>query len=292
MAQLINRSHNLASCPLYKIELRDFSPEAIIESGQTFRFNQVQPDLFEVLAGSRRLFFHRTDENHYTFYCTRREFDDFWRGYFDLDQDYELYNRQIAEDDQFLLDAAEYCKGLKILRQEPWEMLITFLLAQRKNLKSIKNSIQKLCVLCGSVLQDCAGSYYAFPTPDQIASLSLEQLESCGLGYRAPYVESAAQAVHTGAFKLSEIKNLDNRSAVERLKTLPGIGDKIAECVLLFGYHRLDTFPVDIWIERVQEDFYDGAFPTDNYTGINGVLQQYLFHYARNHYYKEKEKNE
>lgn len=288
MLQLKNKAHQLTACPVLKLRIEDFSPETIRQSGQTFRFNEVEPGLFEVISRDRRLFFRRSGDDEFTFYCTRKDFKDYWTQYFDLDTDYQEINRRIDPEDDFLNRARDYSSGMRILRQDPWEMTITFLLAQRKGLKAIQTAVEKLSQLCGSEMTDCAGSFYAFPTPEQLASLSVEQLESCGLGYRTPYIRTAAERIANGSFSLKEVKNLDNRSARDLLKTLPGVGDKIADCILLFGFQRLDVFPVDIWIEKCQNDFYDGRFPTDQYEGINGVLQQYLFHYSRNHHYKNQ----
>lgn len=281
------QTFNLAGCPVFTVQLEDFSPRDIMNSGQVFRLSELEPGLFEVITRDRRLYFTEGEDHWFNFFCSRQEFNDFWHDYFDLGTDYSKFRETISPNDWFLKDAAEYGKNLKILRQDPWEMLITFLLTQRKSLPSIRNSIHKLCLLAGSQRTDCSGSYYAFPTPKQLAALSEEQLKSCGLGYRTPYIEAAARAVRDGEIDFERIENIDNRSAMEELKKLPGVGDKVAQCILLFGLHRLDAFPSDVWIKRVADDFYGGHFPVEQHQGHNGVMQQYLFHYGRNSYYKQ-----
>ncbi len=281
------QSFNLAGCPVYTEQLPDFSPEVIINSGQAFRFYEDSPGYYEIIAGDRRLFFREGEHDLFTFYCSRQEFQDFWHQYFDLDTDYSKFREMIPEKDWFLTAAAEFSSGLRILRQDTWEMLVTFLLAQRKSLTSISHSIDKLCALAGTEITDCAGSFYAFPTPEQLASLSEEQLASCGLGYRTAYVKAAAEAAAAGEIDFDRLRNVDNRTASEMLRSLNGVGSKIADCVLLFGLHRFDSFPVDVWIERIEKDLYGGHFPKEQYEGSAGVIQQYLFNYGRNEYYRK-----
>ena len=162
-------------------------------------------------------------------------------------------------------------------------MLISFIISQRKNIPAIKASIEKLCKLAGEEIGEDArvGIIYSFPTPDKLASLSMEELSSCSLGYRDKYVHQAALDVASGAVDLESWVNLEDDTLMEKLLSLYGVGVKVANCEILFGYHRLDAFPKDVWINRVLDLKYPDGFMFDKYAPYNGIMQQYLFFYSR-----------
>ena len=264
----------------------DFDLQKIADSGQCFRFNKCDDDTtFSVAAGNRHLLIRDTGNGRFDFDCSRQEYDIFWKSYFDLDICYrDIRDRIDKEKDPYLYCASEYGKGIRILRQDPWEMLISFIISQRKNIPAIKASIEKLCALTGGVITDneCCGRVFSFPTPDKLAALSMEDLSGCSLGYRDKYVHQAALDVASGAVDLESWNDLDDERLMEELLKLFGVGVKVANCEILFGYHRLDAFPKDVWINRVLENHYLDGFLFDAYAPYNGVMQQYLFFYSRN----------
>ncbi len=242
----------------------------IAESGQIFRFNEVGEGRYELLAGDRRLDID-----------TRRPFtvpDGFWSSYFDLETDYSRFINAIPESDEFLTAAARYGSGMRILRQDPWEMLISFIISQRKSIPAIKTSVEKLCERFGTRMD----GYYAFPTPQQLERAEIDELFDCSLGYRAPYVYECARRVASGEYDLKAWEKLDDEELRARLMSIRGVGIKVANCVMLFGYHRIGAFPVDVWIQRVVDEHYGGHFPLELYEGFAGVIQQYMFFYGRN----------
>ena len=162
-------------------------------------------------------------------------------------------------------------------------MLISFIISQRKNIPAIKASIEKICRLAGEEIceDERVGVVYSFPTPDKLAALSMEELSSCSLGYRDKYVHQAALDVCSGAVDLESWVNLDDAALMEKLISLYGVGVKVANCEILFGYHRLDAFPKDVWINRVLDLKYPDGFMFDQYAPYNGIMQQYLFFYSR-----------
>ena len=170
-----------------KINIKDdFDLSKIADSGQCFRFNAVA-DGYSATALDKNLFIKSLGSGEYELDCSKDEFDGFWKGYFDLNLDYRSLRKRISkEEDEYLFAAAEFGKGIRILRQDPWEMLISFIISQRKNIPAIKASIEKLCVMAGDVIKEDADGnpIYSFPTPERLATLSLEQLSSCSLGYR------------------------------------------------------------------------------------------------------------
>ncbi|WP_034444883.1 DNA-3-methyladenine glycosylase family protein [Butyrivibrio sp. AE2032] len=272
----------------------DFDLGKIADSGQCFRFNEVPGSgsgdagvvhkRYSVAAVNRHLFVTELGQDKYEFGCSEDEFESFWKRYFDLDISYSQIRGKIdKKKDPYLYRASEYGKGIRILRQDPWEMLISFIISQRKNIPAIKASIEKLCALAGNVIADDpeTGRIYSFPTPDKLAALSMEQLSGCSLGYRDKYVHQAALDVVSGAVDLSALEKVGDDKLMEELLKLFGVGVKVANCEILFGYHRLDAFPKDVWINRVLEEQYPQGFLFDKYAPYNGVMQQYLFFYSR-----------
>jgi N-glycosylase/DNA lyase len=262
----------------------DFDLQKIADSGQCFRFNVCKEGLFRAVAKDKCLYIKELGRGEYDFSCSQKEYEDFWKNYLDLDICYRDIRGRIDKDaDPYLYAASEYGKGIRILRQDPWEMLISFIISQRKNIPAIKASIEKLCILAGDVIDKSGefGDVYSFPTPERLAALSMEELSGCSLGYRDKYVHQAAMDVWSGAVDLGSWKNLSDSELMEKLLTLYGVGVKVANCEILFGYHRLDAFPRDVWINRVLDTRYPEGFMFERYAPYNGVMQQYLFFYSR-----------
>ncbi|RKM54699.1 DNA-3-methyladenine glycosylase 2 family protein [Butyrivibrio sp. X503] len=262
----------------------DFDLEKIADSGQCFRFNK-SGDGYSVTALDKHLFIKQISDNEFDFDCSKKDYEEFWRSYFDLDVSYKKIRGMIDKNDEYLFEAAEYGKGIRILKQDPWEMLISFIISQRKNIPAIKASIEKLCAVVGREIKTeknaNGDNIYAFPKPGEMAKLSDKELSSCGLGYRDKYVKKAANDVLSGEAELYKWQDLSDDDLMERLLKLFGVGVKVANCEILFGYHRLDAFPKDVWINRVLELKYPEGFNFDKYKPYNGVMQQYLFFYSR-----------
>ena len=204
--------------------------------------------------------------------------DSFWQGYFDLSTDYGAFIDSIDPDDVYLTNAAEYGRGIRILKQDPWEMLITFIISQRRSIPSIKTCVEALCRKWG---RETDTGIFAFPTPDELASASMAELSECSLGYRTEYVYLAAQGVASGEIDLDRMRAMCDAELFSALTALRGVGPKVANCVSLFGFYRIGAFPIDVWIDRVLKEHYPQGFPMDRYKGYAGVMQQYMFYAAR-----------
>ncbi|QNL44939.1 DNA-3-methyladenine glycosylase 2 family protein [Oscillibacter hominis] len=246
----------------------------IADSGQCFRLLQRGPGRFRLIAAGRVLDLAQ-EGRRVSFHCTEEEFQTIWVPYFDLDTDYGAFLRSIPADDVFLTQAARFGEGVRILRQDPWEMLITFLISQQKQIPAIRGCVETLSRRYGTPIGETGE--YAFPSPEALASCSLEELRSCALGYRAPYLYAAARS----AGDLSQWSSLSDQDLLDHLTGLSGVGPKVANCIMLFGFHRIAAFPRDVWINRVIDRHYGGNFPLERYDGFAGVIQQYLFYYAR-----------
>ncbi len=267
----------------------DFDLDRIAESGQCFRWEKQADSSYRIIAGESCLYLSNLGRNRFEFDCSEDDFSQFWQEYFDLCENYRAIRGRIdREEDPFLWRAAEDEKGIRILRQDPWEMLITFIISQNKNIPAIRRCVALLAESCGERKADSRGrEYYAFPGPYALASLSGQDLVSCRLGYRAKYVHAAAQAVANGDIDLIKLRTADENTAVTALTGLFGVGIKVANCVSLFGLHHVDAFPVDVWMKRVLAEHYPDGYPYKKYAPFNGVCQQYMFAYCRHHSSKE-----
>lgn len=176
---------------------------------------------------------------------------------------------------RFLTQAEQAGRGLRILRQDPWEMLITFIISQRKNIPAIRQAVEKLAVLYGHPVKEML---FTFPTPEELGSASEADLRAAGLGYRAPYVKDAADKVLSGELDLEALGKLDDEALFEKLMTVKGVGKKVANCICLFGFGRTSRAPVDVWIERAIS-LCGGVDPFPAFGEYAGIMQQYAFYY-------------
>lgn len=267
---------------MININSEDFDIEKIAESGQCFRMTRLSSsedhEEWQIVAADRSAAVKSYPaDGHATIVCPDAD-NAFWTHYFDLETDYGRFRASVDPDDEFLSAAVEYGKGIRILHQDSWEMLITFIISQRRSIPSIRTCVERLCRRWGTRITE---DIYAFPTAKQLAEASCDELLECGLGYRAEYVYLAAKGVADGVLDLEGWNALSDEELYGRLLSLRGVGPKVANCVSLFGYYRVAAFPVDVWIDRVQKQFYSGRFPTEKYEGYAGIMQQYIFYYAR-----------
>lgn len=273
---------------MYTYKTKYFDIKQIAESGQCFRMSELTDKSWLIIAGRNCLILNQQEDTLYMS-CTKDEFDSFWRNYFDLDYDYDRVINSIEKNDIYLTGCAKTGCGIRILRQDLWEMLITFMVSQNNNIPRIKNSIKKLCDYAGEKLYipPCSMSphinisesieYHAFPSPEALADIPLDVLHGFGLGYRDEYLHLAGEKVASGEFKLDYLSSLSYEDSVKYLMELKGVGKKVANCVCLFGLHHIDAFPIDTHIKQILSEHYPDGFPFDRYHGYAGILQQYMF---------------
>lgn len=257
-------------------EQHAFDPTKTFTCGQCFRFQPKQGGFFGI-AGGREIFVSG-DKTETVLFCPAEDFESFWREYFDLDRSYDAL-RALAAGDPFLEAATEFGDGIRLLRQEPFEALCTFIISQCNNIPRIAGIVERLAQHFGTPI----GSGFAFPAPHALASLSLEALAPLRAGYRAPYLLAAAQAVASGTLDLAFLSDPDLHldEVRKKLMTLPGVGRKVADCVLLFGLGRWDAFPVDVWMQRALAQYYPAGFKPERFPQAAGLFQQYIFYYIR-----------
>lgn len=257
--------------------LKCFNLARTLLCGQCFRFNLLEDNSYEVIAGNKKIVAKQVNDTLILEGIDRKEFDNFWREYFDLDRDYEKLDALLCTD-KVLSTASPYAKGIHILKQDPFETLCSFIISQNNNIPRIKGIISRLCELCGEIIDD---THYAFPTVDKLAQMSVEDLAPIRSGFRAKYLVDAAQKVASKEVDLSLPYTMPLDDAREYLKQIKGVGDKVADCVLLFAYGRFESFPKDVWIKRIMAENYPDGLP-EKFEKVAGIAQQYLFHYFRN----------
>lgn len=252
-----------------------FDLAATLDCGQCFRWTQ-KDGVWRGIAFGRSL---RVEEKPDTLElsCSQEEWERIWRLYFDFDRDYAAIREMLSAFSPVLAEAAAYAGGIRILQQEPWEALCTFILSQNNNIPRIRGLTEKLCASFGEAVE----GGFAFPRPERLADCTEEELRALGLGYRAPYVLDAARRV-AGGMDLEALRTLPEDEALARLNQIHGVGPKVAQCMLLFGLHRLDAFPQDVWIKRAMARYFPGKSRAD-FGPDAGIAQQYIFHYVRTH---------
>lgn len=257
-----------------KIQITDdFDLYKIAYSGQCFRVKELDENTFSFITKDNKLIMRHLGDCEYEVSCDDNVWKNVWHNYFDLDTCYANIRAQIPSSDTYLTNAANIGKGIRILKQDKFEMLISFIISQRKRIPAIKSSVEKLCTLYG-----VNGS---FPTASALFAATYEELSSCSLGYRTPYIQDTVQKIVTGEIKLDELDLLSDEDIIEALKTFKGVGDKVANCVALFAYHRTALAPIDTWINKVIATQYNGTNPFSKYGKYAGVMQQYMFYAAQ-----------
>ncbi len=248
-----------------------------LDCGQCFRWQEQADGSWSGVAMGKFLNIKQTGENEFLLKNTsKNDFESIWRNYFDLDRDYTAVCKKLKEDPLIKSTIDEYY-GIRILNQDSFEALFSFVISQQNNIKRIKGIINRLCEEYGKEI--CPGEH-EFPSPKTLSALSVEDFEALGTGYRAKYLKKLADDAAAGEIDFEAIKKMPLEQAKAELLKIYGVGIKVANCALLFGFGFIECFPVDVWMKRVLE-FYPNGLP-ECFKGNEGIAQQYLFHWARN----------
>ncbi len=256
------------------VSAKDFDLDETLDCGQAFRWKKIASDYpctYEGKFLNTSLKVSQTGNENFIFHdTTENDFVNIWYNYFDFGTDYSELKKQFSEDET-LSKACSFAGGIRLLRQDSWECLISFIISQNNNIPRIKGIIDRLCEHYGGL----------FPSPEQLSEETPDSLSYLRSGFRAKYICDASRKTADGTVNLAEISEMPLDDARSELKQISGVGPKVSECVLLFGMHRTEAFPVDVWIKRVLEEYYPDGFP--EFAKENaGIAQQYLFHYIRN----------
>ncbi len=269
--------------------LNSFSLEQIFECGQAFRWEKTAGNSYTGVAMGKALTLTEGAEDVTFHQTSRADFENIWFDYFDLSTNYAKIKAELSKD-KILAEAIGYGEGIRILRQDLWECVVSFIISASNNIPRIKKIISTLCREFGTEISYMGKRFYAFPTAERLAALSLSELSVIKSGFRDKYILAAARAFASGEFDASAVKKLNTDAARRELKKLAGVGDKVADCVLLFGLSRTESFPVDVWVKRIMEYCYFEKPETKekitelaraSFGELGGFAQQYLFFWAR-----------
>ena len=258
-------------------DLKNFDLSQTLDCGQCFRWTFLDGK-YKGMVFDRNLSVYQKGSKVIFENVSVDDFENVWADYFDFNTDYEKIAESFLGISSVMDLVVEECSGIRIIRQEPWEALCSFIISQNNNIPRIKKIINALCVNFG----DDIGDAYLFPPPEKLANLSVEDLTPIRAGFRAKYIIDAAKKVSLGTIDFESLKTLPNDEVKSELMKIKGVGTKVADCMLLYGLHRLSAFPLDVWMKRVMDKFFPGK--TYNFFGrYAGIAQQYLYHYSRSH---------
>ncbi len=256
--------------------LTHFDLEQTFCCGQCFRFDRFDGG-FKGIAYGKIIECRNIDDGVLLKGVSKSDFDNIWYDYFDFGTDYQAIIDSFPTD-AHLSTATSACGGIHILNQEPWEALCSFVVSQNNNIPRIKKIISTMCASFGEQIGD--GSY-AFPTAKTLAGLKESDLDLLHCGYRAPYIIEAAKRYADGSINPDTIRAMSYQDAKKALLSVKGIGPKVADCALLFGFGFRQAFPIDTWVKKVMRERYGDRFDPSYFGAYAGVAQQYLFYYER-----------
>ena len=268
----------------------------IFECGQCFRWNQNEDGSYTgVIKKSVMNVKKENDKVIFEGITNGESFEDIVKYYFDLNTNYSIYKEKLSKVDEFLKESIEFGSGIRILKQDLWECIISFIISANNNIPRIKKIIERLSKEYGTLVTYKGEEFYLFPTPEQLSKASVEDLRSLGLGFRDKRIYNTTKLVLETVIDLDEIAKMpDTESMRNELLKLDGVGPKVADCILLFALKRVDVFPIDVWVRRVMNDLYIHnedeekvnkkqlqKLAEDKFLGLSGIAQQYLFYWKR-----------
>lgn len=272
-------------------DVADFDPKHIFECGQCFRWHKQEDGSYTGVAMGKVLNVKKEDNKVYLNNTNLEDFNNIWYNYFDLGTNYTDIKKTLKNMDEYLDKACDFGGGIRILRQDGWEMLISFIISSNNRIPMIQKAIENLSRNYGKYIGEYGGKeHYAFPTPEELNKASQEDIRACQTGFRDKYIKSTTESVVANNDDVVGYRSLETDKCIKELLKFNGVGPKVADCITLFGMQKYDTFPVDVWVKRVMQEFYVDedmslqkirSYAIDKFGDLSGFAQQYLFYYAR-----------
>lgn len=290
--------------------LKNFDIKQILECGQCFRWEKISDTNYIIVAYGRVIEVLQEGDKATIYNSNEEDFNSIWISYFDLERNYDEIKVQLAKD-EILRKSVDFGYGIRILNQDPFEMLISFIISARNSIPSIKKTVKKICEAWGEKIEYKGEEYYTFPKPIAIKNATLEDIQGTGASFRSKYIVDTIKRVNEAIevredikknpdkyserpealdFDLEYIKTLKDDECHLALQKFMGVGAKVADCIMLFSMAKHSAFPVDVWIKRAMIYFYVApdvslnkmrVFARDKFGALSGMAQQYLFYYAR-----------
>ena len=270
--------------------VHDFDLTHIFDCGQCFRWNKTDENTYAGVAKGKALTISQSGNDVVLHNTTERDFYDVWYNYFDFDTDYGKIKSELSKD-SVMREAISYGEGIRILNQDLWETVVSFIISASNNIPRIKGIVERLCAAYGGEINYGGDVYYSFPSIEKMSTLSKDDLGVIRAGFRDKYIIDAVFKFQRGELSADALYKMTTPEAKKALMTISGVGKKVSDCIALFGLKRADSFPVDVWIKRIMEYcYFDGkeqpidkisAFAEEKFGKLGGYAQQYLFFYAR-----------
>ena len=271
--------------------LSDFEPKHVFDCGQCFRWLRQEDGSYTGVVQGKVINVKKENDLIILDNTNKEDFENIWFDYFDLGRNYTEIKNKLKVMDEYLDKATEFGEGIRILQQDGWEMLISFIISANNRIPMIQRAINNLSERYGKYIGEYnSKKYYAFPTPEDLKNVSVEEIRACQTGFRDKYIKSVVDYVNDNKEDVLSYRKLNTGECVKELVKFNGVGPKVADCIALFGMQKYDTFPVDVWVKRVMEEFYveDNLslpkirkFALEKFGDLSGFAQQYLFYYAR-----------
>ncbi|MBN2559101.1 MAG: 8-oxoguanine DNA glycosylase [Clostridia bacterium] len=271
--------------------LVDFDLQSILECGQCFRWTKNSHNDYTGIVAERIARAVQMENTLRLYNCDRHDFEIFWHNYFDMGTDYGQIKKKLTCDDPVMKKAADYAPGIRILRQPLFETLVSFIISANNSIPNIIRVISALSLMYGNKIIFDGREYGSFPEPSVLASREICDIRLSKAGYRCDYIKKTAAMFESNPITTEELSRLDINDARKLLMEFPGVGAKVADCVILFTGAHTEAFPVDVWVRKVMQDLYIGketpmgeigAYAQNKFGNLAGYAQQYLFHYIRN----------
>ena len=275
---------------MIKIRLKnDFNLHDTVTCGQIFRFYQMEDNSYDIILTDRVI--NVSIDKDYLIVNSNN--DDKLKqvviDYFDLDNDYSFINNELIKKDKKIKDAVMFSSGLKMIKQDPFETIIEYIISANNGVKQISNAMDLIAQNYGKKVLFGNKEYYLFPNSNDLKDVSIEEFRNCKVGFRDKYIKSIIDKINNGELNLNEFYDAETELSLSKLMENSGIGPKVASCILLFAYQKYDVFPVDTWVKKVMKNNYDiigesniRKFAKDTYGKYSGLAIQYMFNYGRN----------
>ncbi|WP_194191810.1 DNA-3-methyladenine glycosylase family protein [Clostridium chrysemydis] len=275
--------------------VKNFNIKQILECGQCFRWEKIKEMDYIIIAFGKVIEVIQEGDNVTILNSNKEDFKNIWFKYFDLERDYGKIKDELSKDETLKL-SVEYGYGIRLLNQEPFELLISFIISARNSIPSIKKTISKISERFGEKIEYNGETYYTFPTPEELKDATEDDIRETGASFRSKYIVDTVKNINSdldiedGIYNLCRIEGLSDDDCHKALQEFKGVGAKVADCIMLFSMGKYSGFPVDVWVKRAMMHFYDAEegslnkiriFARDRFKNLAGFAQQYLFYYAR-----------
>lgn len=274
---------------MIKILVSNFNLDDSITCGQVFRYEKENDGSYTVILSDRVINVRQESNILFLSSNNEKDFEEVVSNFFDLNINYEVYNKVLLNSDNTLFSIIEKCSGFKIFRLDPFEAIVSYIISANNNVSNIKKSVNLISNKYGKEIIFNNSEYHLFPRPSELKNITIEELNSMKLGFRSKYVYEIINKINSNDLDLNYIDTLSTNEAIEYLLKYKGIGLKVASCILLFGYGRYDVFPIDTWVKKMMKELYDvddmnsiKRITNEKFGKYSGIAIQYMFHAKRN----------